>query len=294
MNLTVITTALVPLALVMSSFARHIGRPEAPPPAKIERAYAVQPDQVYTAAASPIPLYADVYTPQGDAPDGRAWPAVLVIHGGGWNSGDREQTRGLAERIAQRGYVAVNISYRLVPGALFPAQLEDAQQALRWMRANAARLRLDPERIGVWGYSAGAQLAALLGGLSPGDRLYSADARVKAVVAGGTPADLRKFHGGTLVPAYLGEHWSENSQAFRESSAAAFVDKSDPPVFLYHGTWDHLVPLDQATDYHAALEAAGVTTELYLMRGLGHIPAFLLDREAVQCGADFLDRYLRN
>ena len=168
------------------------------------------------------------------------------------------------------------------------------QQAVRWLRGHAADYHVDPQRIGAWGYSAGAHLAAMLGGMSPGDRLYQPGAEVKAVVAGGIPSDLRKFHGGTIVPKFLGERWTENSVAFRESSPAAYVTPGDPPVFLYHGGWDQLVPFDQASDYKLALDAAGVPNELYeLLRGLGHITAFLMDGEAVQRGLDFLDRHLR-
>jgi acetyl esterase/lipase len=286
----ILSFLLLPLALLLSSCAVHLGKPAGPAPARLDVKVAVKKDVVYTPADWPQSILADIYTPDLSGP----LPAVLMIHGGGWNSGDRDQTASQSRRVAARGYVVINATYRLVPGAIFPAQLQDMQQAVKWMRANATTLGIDPERIGAWGYSAGAHLAALLGGLSPGDRLYDADATIKAVVAGGTPADLRKFHGGTLVPEFLGEKWREDSVAFREASPAAYVTPSDPPVFLYHGTWDSLVPLDQATDYQAALDAAGVPNELYLMRGLGHIPAFLMDGEAVQQGADFLDRHLRD
>lgn len=285
----VLSFLLLPLAVLLSACATHIGKPEGPAPARVDAKVTIRRDLRYSPDGWPQPLLADVYTPALPGP----LPAVLMIHGGGWNGGDRGQTASLSRRVAARGYVVVNATYRLVPGARFPAPLQDLQQALRWMRANAQTLGIDPQRIGAWGYSAGAHLAALLGGLSPGDRLYDQGATLKAVVAGGIPADLRKFHGGTLVPEFLGEKWSEGSVVFRESSPAAYVTPGDPPVFLYHGTWDQLVPLDQATDYKAALDAAGVPNELYLMRGLGHIPAFLMDGRAVQQGADFLDRWLR-
>ncbi len=293
MTMKQLSTALLPFALLASGCAQHLGRPDAPLPAKLDLDYSVQRDQVYTPEGWPQKLYADIYTPRAAAPDKAGWPAVLIVHGGGWRNGDREQVQGIAERVARRGYVTVNITYRLVPDARFPAPVEDLQEAVRWMRQNAATYNIDPQRIGAWGYSSGAHLVAMLGGLSAGDRLYAADARVKAVVAGGTPSDLRKFHGGTLVPNFLGEHWSENSVVFRESSPAAYVSTGDAPTFLYHGSRDRLVPFDQATDYKAALEAAGVPNELYVLRGLGHITTFLLDSGAVQRGADFLDRHLR-
>jgi acetyl esterase/lipase len=288
MSLRLAATALLPLAVFASACAQHVGRPTPAAPRRLDLSFAVRRHQLFTPADWPKPLLADVYLPQGAGP----FPAVLVIHGGGWTSGDRAQVERIAERIARRGYVAVNITYRLAPEWKFPAAVQDVQQALCWLRANAPDYKVDASRIGAWGYSAGAHLATLVAGLGPGDRLYVEGTGIKAVVAGGTPADLRKFHGGTLVPNFLGEHWSEDSTVFRESSPAAYVSSDDPPVFLYHGTWDTLVPLDQATDYKAALDAAGVINELYLLRGLGHIAAFLLDGEAVQRGADFLDRHL--
>ncbi|WP_293374756.1 alpha/beta hydrolase [Nevskia sp.] len=292
MILRLLSAALLPVALLTSGCARHVGKPETATPERVYRDWTVQRDLVFTPADWPKPLLADLYTPAGTPPPG-GWPAVVVIHGGGWKSGDREQVEGIARRVARRGYVTLNITYRLVPEAIFPKPVADVQQAVRWLRSNAGQHRVNPQRIGAWGYSAGAHLAALVGSLSPGDRLYQPDAGLKAIVAGGTPSDLRKFHGGTLVPNFLGERWSEGSVAFRESSPAAYVTPGDPPVFLYHGGWDTLVPFDQASDYKIALDAAGVPNELYELRGLGHITAFLMDGEAVQRGVDFLDRQLR-
>ena len=294
MILRMLSTTLLPVAVLTSGCARHIGKPDVPAPARVERSYTIQRDQLFTPPNWPKSLLADVYVPNGEPPAGGRWPAVLVIHGGAWSSGDRKQVEGIAARVAKRGYVAVNVTYRLAPDSIFPAQIVDVQQAVRWLRGNAERYKVDPTRIGAWGYSAGAHLAALLGGIGPGDRLYREDARVSVVIAGGIPSDLRKFHGGTIVPKFLGETWSEQSVAFRESSPAAYVSAGDPPVFLYHGSWDTLVPFDQATDYKAALDAAGVPNELYVLRGLGHILTFLMDGAAVQRGADFLDRHLRD
>lgn len=293
MILRLLSATLLPVALLTSGCARHIGKPEgAAQPVRQKLDWTVQRDLTFTPSDWPKPLLADLYTPAGSAPPG-GWPAVVMIHGGGWSGGDREQVEGIAKRVARRGYVTMNITYRLVPESIFPTQVADVQQAVHWLRGHAADHQINPQRIGAWGYSAGAHLAALVGALSPGDRLYQPGAELKAIVAGGTPSDLRKFHGGTLVPNFLGERWKEGSVVFRESSPAAYVTPGDPPVFLYHGGWDTLVPFDQASDYKRALDAAGVTNELYELRGLGHITAFLMDGEAVQRGLDFLDRHLR-
>src|SRR5712691_3000594 len=96
--------------------------------------------------------------------DGTApFPALVCIHGGGWRIGNRQQLDQSIETFAGRGYVAVTVSYRLAPQAKFPAQIEDCKATVRWLRANAKDLKINPERIGALGFSAGAHLACLLG-----------------------------------------------------------------------------------------------------------------------------------
>jgi acetyl esterase/lipase len=140
------------------------------------------------------PLKCDVYTPEGDGP----FPGVLVVHGGAWRMGTRGQLAGVAELLAKHGMTAVAISYRLAPQCKFPAQIEDCKEAVRWMRTNAARLKIDPDRIGGYGYSAGAHLVSLLGATDAKDGLEGVpdpsklpSTRLQCVAAGGTPCDLR-------------------------------------------------------------------------------------------------------
>lgn len=267
----------------------HQGRPDGPAPLRVDSSYQIRRDQVFTPPGWPAALLADVYVPEGEGP----FPAVLVIHGGGWESGDRAQVKGLAERIARRGYVAVNTTYRLAPGAIFPAQLQDVQQAVLWMRAQAATYRIDPTRIGAFGYSAGAHLAALLGGIGEAGPLGQPGAAIKAVVAGGTPTDLSKWPAGKLVPQFIGGNRSQKPAEYRAASPVSYVNAGDPPVFLYHGGADALVPIDHAEDYQKLLAAADVPNELFVLRGRGHILAFLTDGPAVDAALTFLDRHLR-
>ncbi len=267
----------------------HQGRPDGPAPLRVDSSYQIRRDQVFTPPGWPQALLADVYVPEGEGP----FPAVLVIHGGGWESGDRAQVKGLAERIARRGYVAVNTTYRLAPGAIFPAQLQDVQQAVLWMRAQAETYRIDPTRIGAFGYSAGAHLAALLGGIGEAGPLGQPGAAIKAVVAGGTPTDLSKWPAGKLVPQFIGGNRSQKPAEYRAASPVSYVNAGDPPVFLYHGGADALVPIDHAEDYQKLLAAADVPNELFVLRGRGHILAFLTDGPAVDAALTFLDRHLR-
>lgn len=287
------TYALRALALLplLVGCVHHVGRPLAPPPPAVAHETVVERDVPFTPAGWPVTLLADLHRPAGPPPFW-GWPAVLVIHGGGWDSGERAQVERIARRVARRGYVAMNVTYRLAPAARFPAALADLQQAVLWLRAHAAALDVDPTRVAAFGYSAGGHLAALLGGIGPGEPHHVPGAEVQAVVAGGAPTDLRKFQGGVLVPRFLGERWSEGSRAFREASPVAHVSPGDPPVFLYHAAGDTLVPADHARDYRAALEAAGVPNELYVRHGFGHILMFLFDDGAVQRALEFLDRWL--
>lgn len=106
-------------------------------------------------------LHLDILIPPS-AP-GKTHPAVILIHGGGWRSGDRSQTIPMARRLAGHGYVAAAVEYRLSPEALYPAAVHDLKAAIRWLRANAAQFHIDTTRIASLGFSAGGQLAALLG-----------------------------------------------------------------------------------------------------------------------------------
>jgi len=285
--------ALKPLALslavILGACSQHIGRPAAPGPAPVHTGYGVQRDVVFTPPDWPRTLYADIYRPEGPGP----FPGVLLIHGGAWKRGDRAQVEGLAERIASRGYLVVNTTYRLVPEHVFPTQLHDVQQALRWMRAAGPTIGLDPQRIGTFGYSAGGHLAALAAAVADDPRWGDPQTRVKVVVAGGTPADLPAFKHGKLVPAFIGASWAEKEQSYRDASPMEYISAGDPPVFLYHAGFDRLVPIDQAERYKAALDRAGIASELFVIRGHGHITGFFFDGAAVRAALDFMDRHLR-
>lgn len=282
------------LVLLCTACASHIGLPpDVMQPAPVKTTYTVQRDLTFTPANWPKPLLADVYVPDGKGP----FPAVLVIHGGSWSGGDREQVESIAERVAERGYVVMNVTYRLVPTYRFPAPVYDLQQAVRWLRLHAAEYQVDATHIGAFGYSAGAHLAAMLGTISDGDLLdqpYGGkQTRIQAVVAGGTPTDLRKFPGGTLVPEFLNTTLQQKPELYALASPVTHISKDDPPFFLYHGGMDTLVPVDHAEDMKTALDAAGVPAELYILRGREHVTAFLMDWGAVNAALNFLDRTLR-
>lgn len=239
-------------------------------------------------------LRADIYRPEGTGP----FPGVLCIHGGAWLYGHRFEMGAVAYTLAKHGYVAVSIDYRLAPFDRFPAQLDDCKAALEWMRSDAAQQhRIDPERIGAWGYSAGAHLATLLA-LSqtpsrPGSVAADDPERIRAVVAGGAPSDFRYLAPDDILLAFwLGGTRRQKPDVYDAASPAHFVSSDDPPVFYYHGESDMIVGVTQPRAIAERLKEAGVPVSFYPRPGAGHIQTFL-DSSTVTKGIEFLDRRLK-
>jgi acetyl esterase/lipase len=290
---TLLQTCLLLISTLLTSACQvhYAGHALATPPAEENIRYSLDHevrDIVYTEVGWPQPLQADLYLPR------RAGliPVVLTIHGGGWANRDRADMAEISERLVEHGYAVLNLDYRFAPRYIFPAQLDDLHQALRWIVVNAERYRLDQERINAWGYSSGAHLAALLGSF---DRSGSTPAvrdlpQLRAVVAGGIPADLRKYDDSPIVRRFLGGTPEQVPQRYAEASPAYHVSAGDPAVFLYHGKLDFLVTPDQPEDYYDALLAAGVDAELYLHRWRGHATMFLFGGDAEARAIDFLER----
>lgn len=276
-------------ALMLAGCASHEGRPDNARIGSVKPVdVTVTRDFVYTPAQWPQELRADLYKPVGNGP----FPAVVMIHGGSWQGRSREDMAEISQRVAERGYVVMNMSYRFAPQWHFPAQLQDVQQAVLWLRAHATDLNVLKSRIGTWGYSAGAHLAALAGVTGPEDKWFVEGARVQAVVAGGTPVDIRYYKNGALTNGLTGVPYDQNPDLWREASPLALVTQDDPPMFLYHGTFDFTVGEGNAHAMYEALNANRIPAELYLMRGLEHLSTFVVDAP-VENGIDFLDLYLR-
>ncbi len=246
----------------------------------------------YTPNDWPEPLSARVRLPQGDDDDLR--PAALLVHGGGWRNRTPDDMEEIAEALTRRGFVTVNIEHRFAPDYRFPAQLHDLQQAMAWLHANAEAWRVDTDRIVGVGFSSGAHLVSLLalaGSHGPLATPHGGDrTRLAAVVAGGTPTDLFKFDDGKLVVQFLGGTRAEVPEQYRLASPARQIQSTPPPFFLFHGTWDRLVPVDHATDFYQALRAQGGEAELFLQHGRGHFLSFLTRGSAIEAGLDFLKR----
>jgi len=244
----------------------------------------------YTTSGWVEPLEADLYLPEREG----ALPVVLMIHGGGWAARNREDMNGISRKLAQHGYAVFNINYRFAPTYTFPAQLLDVQQAVKWLSENAYQYDFDITRISAWGYSSGAHLAALAGSYNFSEQaLITGDLdlpRIRTVVAGGIPADLRQYCSSPVVMRFLGGGCDDRSDLYAQASPVTHVSPDDPPVFLYHGKLDLLVNREQATEYYETLVGNGVEAELYLHGGRGHATMFLFGSDAEDKAIAFLNR----
>jgi len=240
-------------------------------------------------------LDADVFIPPGDGP----FPGMLVVHGGGWRGGSRAQMSSIAHRFAEHGYTAVTISYRLAPQSTFPAQIYDCEAAVRWMRSNAEKLKVDPARIGGFGYSAGGHLVALLGTL-PDNELKedgvpndAPSTRLQCVVAGGAPCDFRLLPPETRFLAYwLAGTPAEKPENYRNASPANFISADDPPMYFFSGEEDLIVPISSPQRMVKLLTEAGVICEMHSIKNIGHLAA-LFDRGAMDGAFAFADAHLK-
>lgn len=287
------------LLFVLSGCTTHQNAPSTPTTATLPQTtfFKVFKDLIYTPPDWPEAIRADVYLPTTPGVEKR--PAALVVHGGGWQGRSKDDMTDIAKRLAQNGIVAVNVTYRFAPQYKFPAQLYDMQQAMAWIHENADAWGVDTSRIAGVGYSSGAQLVSLLALVaSEGGELnqpYGGDtSQLAAVVSGGTPSNLFKFDDGRLVVEFLGGTRLEVPEQYTQASPMEHITANAPPFFLFHGTWDDLVSVDHAKDFHKALKGAGAYSELYLLRFRGHTTAFLTRGSAMDAAMDFLRRELGN
>jgi acetyl esterase/lipase len=247
-------------------------------------------------------LKLDLVQPVGDGP----FPFVLWIHGGAYQSGDRQDNMGAMLALAKRGFAGASIEYRLAPKYKWPAQLEDARAALAFLRGKAKEYKVDPNRVGVAGASAGGHLALMLG-LAPRE---GKPAGIRAVVNIYGPSDL-----GTLTPTAFGDAIlrqvlgkdmnailvdllgtsDRQAKIMAEASPLTYVAKVNPPVLTLHGSADPICPLTQSKVLHEALKKAGVTEKLLVVEGAGHDETWPADKRDMVNRAmiAFLDKHLK-
>lgn len=223
------------------------------------------------------PLRLDLYRPRAPAATPR--PAVLFVHGGGWAAGDKRDFGGAAAALAKQGYVAFSVNYRLAAKGRnpWPAQLDDVQRAVRWVRSRAAAYGVDPNRIGAVGHSAGGHLVACLAARETRDNadpaLAAFSSRVTCAVDMSGPVDLVASDNpqtDNIIANLLGGRNAERPELARDASPLRFVDAKTAPVFIVHGRRDKLVAVRHAEQFEAALRQAGVETRSLIFDDEGH------------------------
>ncbi len=218
---------------------------------------------------------------------GKDAPAAVYLHGGSWISGDHTSGGFIIDDIGKslnaHGFVTMAANYRLGPAAPWPAQIVDAKCAVRYLRANAKALHVDPDRIGVWGHSAGAHLASLVGTAPPSAGWDTGDypdesSRVEAVADLAGPSDLVALE-DEGVPGLVKSNFvsllgpvpaSELPAELKAASPITYASPGDPPFLIVHADNDGIVPLGQSVALADALEAAHVPTDLVVVHGGGH------------------------
>jgi acetyl esterase/lipase len=258
----------------------------------------------------------DLYLPaqMGGGP----FPLIIAVHGGGWSGGDRGGYAGYCFNMAKQGYAAASIEYRFSQKAIFPAQIQDCQAAVRWLRAHSKQYNLDANNFGAIGSSAGGHLVSLLGtaggkhAFPPIGGNENQSDRLQAVIDEYGPADFTsvcsqaledkavtyEFNlttGGDGVYSWLiGTHDLTDRKKTAAVSPVTYVSKDCPPFLILHGTADGLVPFAQSLELYNDLLNAGSVAYMQRLVGSGHggpafeIPAMWTLRQ------QFFDHYLKH
>ena len=287
------------LLLVLAAAAAGVA--VAQPPGKLPTNVRGEFDIPYAGTDNPRQRL-DLYLPEKAAEAG-SLPLVVYVHGGGWLGGDKRAGTMLLPLVQSGEYAVASVGYRLTPEAIWPAQIHDCKAAIRWLRANAAKYGIDPERIGVAGSSAGGHLVSLLGTTGGVADLEGslgphrdAGSRVACVVDQFGPSDFSEISEANdaakgMVAKLLGGRPDEVPEVARAASPLAHVTKDDAPIICIHGTADALVPYSQSTRLDTACGQAGVECLVLTIPGGGH--GGFRNPEVNVRTKQFLDKYLR-
>ncbi len=255
--------------LSSAAFAQKVSAP-AEPPASLK----VEFDLVYGKTPEQE-LKLDVYRPKNDT----VLPACVLVHGGGWIGGDKERFRALGFALAEKGYVVANVEYRLAGAAKYPAAVQDCSLAVRWVRANAKRFALDPQRIGAWGGSAGGHLVGLLAAvpehfLTADLKDVSAAVQATCIMAGPTDLtnatfveSLRKAKEKSNSYTWFGKLYDDAPDLYRDASPLTHFTKTTGPILFLTGDLDNP---DRDKASIEKLQSLGVSTKQTILKDAKH------------------------
>ena len=231
----------------------------------------------------------DILLPKERADGDKPLPLIVFIHGGGWRNGSKENAvRNLIPFVESGEFAAASINYRLTGESSWPTQIHDCKAAIRYLRGNAKKFGIDPEKIAVWGSSAGGHLVSMLG-TSGGVKELEGElgefdhesSRVTCVVNYFGPENFLTMVGqkssidrskGKQYPEalLLGGPVQDIEEAAKQASPVTWASSDDPPFLTLHGTEDPVVPFAQGEEIHAALQKAGAESHLVPVVGAGH------------------------
>lgn len=236
----------------------------------------------------------DVFLPKDFKTADAPYPAIVWIHGGGWMSGSKDGMDDIAKAATGFDIAFFSINYRLAPKDHFPAQLEDCKSAIRWIRAHAKQMNVDPKKIGAWGASAGGHLVALLAltgdkkEFDVGEYLDQSSA-VQAACDFFGPKDfmiLNEYSGYDrfgdvegLIVGFLGVTLKNAEEPMKKASPLHYVRKNAAPLLILHGTKDEIVPIEQSIDFDRAMKRVGADCRLIVLKGSGHGGAEFLNEK---------------
>ena len=247
-----------------------------------------------------VPLHLDLYSPENLQTPA---PGLVLYYGGGFQEGRKDQLRVYAQHFARNGYVVAAPQYRLKEAGLWPNSIHDAKCAVRWMRAHAAENKVDPDRIGVMGNSAGAYLALMVGYTAGMEEFegdggwedYSSAAQAVTDIYG--PSDMTKpnFRNRGLLTAYMNGSPEEDLARFEKASPIQYVGPATPPTCIVHGTVDTLVPIFQSDWLAEKLKEQGVPYVYTRIDGWPHGMDFVSDvnRHTRALILRFFDQHLK-
>ncbi len=295
---------LVLATVVLSTSCARAQPPKAPP------GFVAEYNVKYVADGDPAQSLDIMYPAEKPA---KPLPLLVWIHGGGWSGGSKDQQPYLSQ--LKRGYVVASLEYRFSQKAKFPAQIQDCQAALRWLRANAAKYHIDPNRIGVGGASAGGHLAALVGTSGGQDKFAKIGGnedqsdRVQAVCDIFGPTDfwtvmkqaeedkavknIFKWNEGDPYSKLIAAKLGEDKAACQAVSPVTYVAKDNPPFLILHGDRDTLVPYAQSVELAELLEKAGVPVTLQRIPGAGHGGPQFSNVKLLELAVAFFDKHLQ-
>ena len=226
----------------------------------------------------------DLYLPKKKSDE--PVPILVFVHGGAWKSGSKRGGHNRLKSLLDGKMAGASIAYRLTGEAVWPAQIHDCKAAIRWLRANAEELNIDPERIVVYGTSAGGHLVAMLGVTGDVNELEGklgkhtdVSSRVAGVIDFFGPSDLLSMgqspaidHDAADSPESMlvGGKLADHTDKARNASPTSFVSENDPAFLIVHGDQDRLVPFQQSELLHQKLVDAGVSCRMIRMQNGGH------------------------